>query len=439
MTLALGAAAIYVDPPSYNLVKRTFDEMSLDVKNVKNFGAKGDGVTNDAAAIQAAVDYVTSPYSSTNRGTIFFPPGRYVCLSSITISTGGEISICFEGCGDASWIEGNSANFMIDRVTSPYGINGGIFSVSKLRVSNSATGGGGIRYGCTVCATVYDCDITADLGISCSNEQAHSPDNVAFTTGIYNCRIRPWNNYGSGTTGFYINNNSTAVNCDISGYETGGRLTGTACSVIGGRYELNGIGIALGIFPDGTAGSITGFTLQGFSMESNNTAIYMRGGSGVVSGLYILANNLAAPGGIDPAYGFRCNNESTNRVKFQGIQVGGYFSVAAFSVAAAGSGLPSSSLYNTYDSVNAFVTGGGGVGWELPNSPGMCGTWTECSFMSPIQTVANLPTDPQEGDEHNVSDGTDGLTWGVQCTNTGSHTTHYRVRWNGSQWMVIAK
>ncbi len=40
--------------------------------NVKDFGAKGDGTTNDTAAIQAALDAVTSS------GTVVFPPGIYL-------------------------------------------------------------------------------------------------------------------------------------------------------------------------------------------------------------------------------------------------------------------------------------------------------------------------------------------------------------------------
>lgn len=46
-----------------------------DIVNVKDpaFGAKGDGTTDDSAAIQAAIDAV----SAANGGTVFFPTGRY--------------------------------------------------------------------------------------------------------------------------------------------------------------------------------------------------------------------------------------------------------------------------------------------------------------------------------------------------------------------------
>ena len=44
--------------------------------NVTDFGAKGDGVTDDTAAIQTAVDSMTS-------GVIFFPPGTYLVTPTL--------------------------------------------------------------------------------------------------------------------------------------------------------------------------------------------------------------------------------------------------------------------------------------------------------------------------------------------------------------------
>ena len=44
-----------------------------------------------------------------------------------------------------------------------------------------------------------------------------------------------------------------------------------------------------------------------------------------------------------------------------------------------------------------------------------------------------------EGDLFNISDGTNGLAWGVTATNTGTHTTHYLVRYNGTSWTVVGK
>ena len=52
------------------------------------FGAKGDGVTDDTAAIQAAITFVCNAYTSpTGGGSIYFPPGVYVLTQAQLPST----------------------------------------------------------------------------------------------------------------------------------------------------------------------------------------------------------------------------------------------------------------------------------------------------------------------------------------------------------------
>jgi hypothetical protein len=57
--------------------------------SVKDFGAKGDGVTNDTAAIQAGLDYVVN---TGNQGVLLFPAGTYKCNSGLTVKC------AFTGC-----------------------------------------------------------------------------------------------------------------------------------------------------------------------------------------------------------------------------------------------------------------------------------------------------------------------------------------------------
>lgn len=65
-----------------------------DVFNVKDYGAIGDGATNDTTAIQAAVTAAVAT-SPNVRATIFFPDGRY--LSDAITASGFQGRICF--CG----------------------------------------------------------------------------------------------------------------------------------------------------------------------------------------------------------------------------------------------------------------------------------------------------------------------------------------------------
>src|SRR6266568_575809 len=93
------------------ITSRTLDDRFADIKNVKDFGATGDGTTDDTAAIQATVDWT----SAANRGTIYFPPGTYKVTSAITFNYNGALSIRFRGEIGLSTITGNFAGYILDR------------------------------------------------------------------------------------------------------------------------------------------------------------------------------------------------------------------------------------------------------------------------------------------------------------------------------------
>ncbi len=61
-------------------------------RNVRTYGATGDGVTNDSAAIQAAINALPS-----GGGTVFFPPGNYLIGTAITLT--GDIKVQGSGIG----------------------------------------------------------------------------------------------------------------------------------------------------------------------------------------------------------------------------------------------------------------------------------------------------------------------------------------------------
>ncbi len=61
-----------------SLTKVTYSMIQGAVANVKDFGATGDGTTNDTVAIQAAIDSL-----SATGGTVFFPTGEYRIARSI--------------------------------------------------------------------------------------------------------------------------------------------------------------------------------------------------------------------------------------------------------------------------------------------------------------------------------------------------------------------
>lgn len=58
--------------------------------SVKQFGAKGDGVTNDTAAINQALQ-ATLPFASTVPRRVYFPDGNYLVTSALYLRAGCEI------------------------------------------------------------------------------------------------------------------------------------------------------------------------------------------------------------------------------------------------------------------------------------------------------------------------------------------------------------
>jgi parallel beta-helix repeat protein len=75
-----GAAAINFLQAGTGAVVRTVQSKERDVVSVKDFGAVGDGVTDDTAAIQAAVE------SLATGSTLYFPDGTYLVSSAVLLS-----------------------------------------------------------------------------------------------------------------------------------------------------------------------------------------------------------------------------------------------------------------------------------------------------------------------------------------------------------------
>jgi len=83
------AAGVQFTQSGTGVVPRTVESKLQDVVSVKDFGAKGDGVTDDTAAIQASlVGYPNDP--STGR-TVFFPEGTYRVTDTITVPDNCEL------------------------------------------------------------------------------------------------------------------------------------------------------------------------------------------------------------------------------------------------------------------------------------------------------------------------------------------------------------
>lgn len=86
--LAAGFAVV-TGPDSLHPVVRTLQDKLDDIVSIKDFGAKGNGVDDDTAAIQRAMDRVYSTNQiqllSNKHRTILFPSGNYLISSTLNI------------------------------------------------------------------------------------------------------------------------------------------------------------------------------------------------------------------------------------------------------------------------------------------------------------------------------------------------------------------
>jgi len=78
---------------------------TVQVVNVKNFGAAGDGVADDTAAIQAALDSITNSFLTTQQrsggATLYFPEGIYRISNPLVVKS---VNTTLSGAGQGATI-----------------------------------------------------------------------------------------------------------------------------------------------------------------------------------------------------------------------------------------------------------------------------------------------------------------------------------------------
>ena len=82
-----------------------------DVVSVAQYGAKGDGTTDDTTAIQSAIDHV----ASVGGGTVYFPKGDYVITDTINVN---DSNVKLVGEGNRLAIIRPSTDLIIDSATN---------------------------------------------------------------------------------------------------------------------------------------------------------------------------------------------------------------------------------------------------------------------------------------------------------------------------------
>lgn len=114
---AKGSSLVGYKPPFTGSVGRTQSSKNSDFISVKDFGAVGNGVDNDRAAIQAAIDYAGG---LTSGGTVFIPDGVYG-LRQVTYPGSGAAGVSCLVLKDNVTLLGNSHAAKLFVLASDYG------------------------------------------------------------------------------------------------------------------------------------------------------------------------------------------------------------------------------------------------------------------------------------------------------------------------------
>lgn len=193
-------------------VQRTVQSKLRDVVSVKDFGAVGDGVADDTAAIQAAINYCTS--LSNRKQTLYFPANNagayYKITSTLTIS--GRLNIV--GDGEFSTI-----------------IYADGFSAGQYILDFDNLAGSGIEFGGVQQITIRGSNTNAN-GVRLKNASYWTFKNVqlrTLTVGIYITGTRCFSNFFEQVSGYAI----SSYTVQFDSFTGGGQYEFLGCTFNG--------------------------------------------------------------------------------------------------------------------------------------------------------------------------------------------------------------
>jgi hypothetical protein len=245
---------------------------AVDWLNVKTFNAKGDGTTDDAPAIQAAINAA----SAAGGGTLYFPPGRYILNAQLNWASGVNAI----GAGDRVSIL-QSTNQNLDCIVGT--------DISGVTLQALQLSGPGRGYGTGVRFTRFAAPSTVNITLRDVMIQSFGGDGVFLhelaSSTLHRVRVRT-----CGGVGFHLQApqdtvlggaSTSLVSCSAEGNVTGGfwldgmvytALTGCAASNTPFGYRLD---------------TCKAISLSGSGAEQCTTGLVVYGGNGsVATGFY---------------------------------------------------------------------------------------------------------------------------------------------------------
>jgi len=221
------------------------------VINVKDFGATGNGVTDDQPAIQAAINYAYTRFVTPLHvgGLVFVPPGTYIIgnppleLARLTGNLQGNLK--FVGASRASTIlKGNSTNFIVQKADQNAD---SLQDVGHMTIwnTNQTPGSGALHIHQNGRQPSFDnLKLIGFTGLQLN----HDVYNMMLTNIIAECSV-PIGAANSaspgpaaGSVGLYIGQGQMS-NCSATGFDIGVSMFGTGVGCNNGRFYNCNVGI----------------------------------------------------------------------------------------------------------------------------------------------------------------------------------------------------
>ena len=120
---------------------RNFQPLGItNMFNVRWYGAVGDGVTDDTAAIQAAITAAQAAQVDDTGAIVFFPPGAYLVSSTLLVSKDGITFLGAGAGGDTSLPSASAGTGTLITPTAAFANNTYVVSVGQQGANRPVSG-----------------------------------------------------------------------------------------------------------------------------------------------------------------------------------------------------------------------------------------------------------------------------------------------------------
>lgn len=267
-------------PATGSSATRTMPDRLSDIVNVKDWGATGNGVTDDSAAVQDAIDYLT--VTKGTGGKVFFPPGTYKCTAAGVVVVGSSVDVGVQLLGSGKGnttitdavIRGSTTSYdNLERVQALYAGGGIVLTRANAAISACALSGNPcVNTLAGNGASIHDCSM---FGASALAANQTTQDDAGSDTS---------------TIAFLLGSHTTVTNCRTNScWGIAYAISGTGVSLYACSAENPRVAVRLGWASSVEVPAI-GCSVQNFQTERCNTSLDIYN----AQGCFVAGNALTA-------------------------------------------------------------------------------------------------------------------------------------------------